>query len=83
MLDLFVFFDGGSISLKRFEIPDFRTSVGVGARIELGNRVPIMVGYGYPLNPPKRLVKVHPNGTKKYSRSDDDKRFFFSMGGQF
>ena len=68
MLDLFAFFDGGSVSLQRFDIPDFRMSYGVGARIELANRVPIILGVGFPINPESK---------------DDVKRFFISMGGQF
>ncbi|MGE0198276.1 MAG: outer membrane protein assembly factor BamA [Simkaniaceae bacterium] len=68
MLDLFAFFDGGSVSLQRFDIPDFRMSYGVGARIELANRVPIILGMGFPINPESK---------------DDVKRFFISMGGQF
>lgn len=68
MLDLFVFFDGGSISAKRFDISDFQMSYGFGARIELGNRMPFIVGMGFPINPTDK---------------DDVKRFFFSMGAQF
>ena len=68
MLDLFFFFDGGSISGKRFDIPDFRMSYGLGARLELGNRMPFIVGYGFPINPADK---------------DDVKHFFFSMGAQF
>ncbi len=68
MLDLFTFFDGGSISADQFDVPSLRMSWGVGARIELGNRVPIMLGLGFPINP---------------ERKDDKKNFFISMGGQF
>ena len=68
MLDLFVFFDGGSVSEERFDIPDFRMSYGFGARIELGNRMPFVVGMGFPINPADK---------------DDVRRFFFSMGAQF
>jgi len=68
MLDLFVFFDGGSVSIDRFDIPEFRMSYGVGGRIELANRVPIILGVGFPINPESK---------------QDVKRFFISMGGQF
>jgi outer membrane protein insertion porin family len=68
MLDLFLFFDAGSISMKRFRIPKFNTSYGFGARVDLLHRFPFMVGYGYPINP---------------DRTEDVKKFFFSMGGQF
>lgn len=56
MLDLFTFVDGGSISMKRFDIPDLRMSYGFGARIELGNRVPITLGWGFPINQQKRFT---------------------------
>lgn len=68
MLDGFVFFDGGSISLKQLHIHKFNMSYGVGARIELANRVPLTLGVGFPINPDDK---------------DDVHRFFFSMGGQF
>lgn len=67
-LDLFVFTDAGSVSLDRFTIDTLRLSYGVGARIEMLNRVPIIVGLGFPVNP---------DGTSEV------KKFFFSMGGQF
>ena len=80
MLDLFTFFDGGSISNERFDIPDLRMSWGFGARIEIGNRVPIMLGLGFPINPQARLVNKPKNKIKK---REDVKNFFISMGGQF
>ncbi|MCP5506259.1 MAG: outer membrane protein assembly factor BamA [Chlamydiales bacterium] len=99
MLDLFTFVDGGSVSLKRFDVPDLRLSVGVGARVELGNRMPITIGWGVPINPKKRFngyykygknepnageVIYKSNGSpKKKYRDKDTKNFFFSMGGQF
>jgi outer membrane protein insertion porin family len=67
-LDLFVFTDAGSISMDRFQIGTFRLSYGVGARIEMLNRVPIILGWGVPVNP---------------STDSEVKHFFFSMGGQF
>ena len=68
MLDAFVFFDGGSISQKRFNIPDFRMSYGFGIRLELTNRIPFIFGWGFPINPADK---------------DDAEHFFFSMGAQF
>lgn len=68
MLDVFVFFDSGSVALSEFTVKTFRSSYGVGARIDIGNRLPLMVGYGFPINP---LYGV------------DKQNFFFSMGGQF
>ena len=67
MLDAFIFFDGGSVSDREFNIPDFRMSSGLGVRIELANRVPITLGYGWPIN----------------KGENEDRKFFFSMGGQF
>lgn len=68
-LDLFTFADAGLVSMKRFRIskPQYKTSVGVGARIQLMSKIPFIVGYGWPINPGK---------TEK-------RNFFFSMGGQF
>lgn len=87
MLDLFTFIDGGSISEKRFKISTIRMGYGAGARIELGNRMPITLGVGFPINPQKRLTKIinNPDGTitKKYKKYEDQKIFFISMGGQF
>ncbi len=67
-LDAFLFVDAGSIALKRFYFASFRLSAGFGARIELINRVPVIVGMGFPINRDKR---------------SEERRFFFSMGGQF
>ncbi len=68
MLDLFLFADGGSISRDLFNVHKINFSCGYGARFELANRVPLIIGYGYPIN----------------SSSDNEvQRFFFSMGGQF
>ncbi|HEY5260057.1 MAG TPA: BamA/TamA family outer membrane protein, partial [Rhabdochlamydiaceae bacterium] len=68
MLDLFVFADAGVVSLKKFVFDEYRFSWGYGARIQLMNRMPIVVGVGYPINP---------------ERKRDVERVFFSMGGQF
>ncbi len=68
MLDVFAFVDGGSVSKRTFSPSKIRWSTGVGARIEIMQRAPIIVGYGYPINP---------------KDSDDSDRFFFSLQGQF
>jgi len=68
MVDLFVFFDGGSISLKRFDIPDIRMSYGAGTRLRLSANMPMTIGVGFPINPQFR---------------NDVKRFFIAMGGEF
>lgn len=67
-LDVFVFFDSGSISDKHFSIPKLNSSYGAGIRLELMNRAPITIGYGIPINPDYK---------------GDKQKFFFSMGGQF
>ena len=69
LMDLFAFFDAGLISRKKFtmSLDKFQASVGVGARLELMNRTPIILGYGYPFN----------------AKKGEKETFFFSMGGQF
>lgn len=67
-LDAFVFFDAGSIGLEKWEMGTLRMSYGAGVRIDIGRQLPVMVGYGVPINP---------------ERKDDVKNLFFSMGGQF
>ncbi|MBY0529458.1 MAG: outer membrane protein assembly factor BamA [Rhabdochlamydiaceae bacterium] len=67
-LDAFLFIDAGSVAMKRWYLANFKMTYGFGARIELINRVPIIVGMGFPVNPD------HENQVR---------RFFFSMGGQF
>jgi outer membrane protein insertion porin family len=68
LMDVFVFADAGSVSAERLSISKIRYSVGVGTRIEVMSRVPITVGYGYPINPKQK---------------EDRQGIFFSMGGQF
>lgn len=67
-MDAFVFVDAGSIALRRFYITNFRLSTGFGARLELINRVPIILGLGFPIN---------------RDENSEVRKFFFSMGGQF
>lgn len=66
-LDLFTFIDAGAVSGKRFTIGTVQMSYGVGARLELINHVPLILGWGYPVNPEK----------------NQSQKFFFSLGGQF
>jgi outer membrane protein insertion porin family len=66
-LDAFVFADAGSVSLKRFKFTPYRLSYGGGIRLQVLGQVPIMIGYGNPVNPGNVSVQ----------------KFFFSMGGQF
>jgi outer membrane protein insertion porin family len=64
----FLFFDAGYASKEQWEILPFRSSVGFGVRIYMMENMPLMVGYGFPLNP---------------ERHGDVQRFFFSIGGHF
>lgn len=68
MLDVFFFFDAGSVSFSTWTIPVLRCAAGAGVRLEINKGTPIMVGYGFPLNP---------------ESNRDRQPFFFSMGGQF
>lgn len=68
VLDAFVFADAGSIALKRFYFATFRCTAGFGVRLELINRVPIILGMGFPIN---------------RDEHSEVRKFFFSMGGQF
>lgn len=67
-MDGFLFADAGSISMHRFHFDTFRCTAGFGARLELINRVPVILGMGFPIN---------------RDHHSDVRRFFFSMGGQF
>ena len=69
MLDLFGYVDAGSLSAQELTIDHFRATAGGGLRLDIGNRTPIMVGWGYVFNKEDRKHKKQP--------------FFFSMGGQF
>jgi len=69
MLDAFVFVDAGSLRTSVLSMQDFRATAGGGLRIDIGNRTPIMVGWGYVFN--------------EYDRKHKKQPFFFSMGGQF
>ncbi|MBU6384129.1 MAG: outer membrane protein assembly factor BamA [Verrucomicrobia bacterium] len=70
MLDVFAFLDVGSVEFREFCISQVRPTTGVGLRLDIGNRTPIMVGYGIPL-------------VKKDRNSEKWQKVFFSMGGQF
>jgi outer membrane protein insertion porin family len=68
ILDVFVFFDAGSVSFDEFHVNKLNASTGAGVRLEVMSRVPIMVGWGYPINA---------------NHHSDQQRLFFSMGTQF
>ncbi len=70
MLDIFAFFDVGSVAFEEFGIGKVRPSTGLGIRFDIGNRTPIMVGWGIPL-------------VKKDRHNEKWQKVFFSMGGQF
>lgn len=70
MLDIFAFVDAGSVTFGEFDIDQIRPTTGVGVRIDIGNRTPIIVGYGIPL-------------VKKDRHDGKWQKVFFSMGGQF
>lgn len=70
MLDIFTFLDVGSLTFGEFDINQIRPSTGAGIRIDIGNRTPIMVGWGIPL-------------VKKDRHDGKWQKVFFSMGGQF
>jgi outer membrane protein insertion porin family len=70
MLDVFAFADVGSVTFETAAFSKFRPTTGVGIRIDIGNRTPIMVGWGIPL-------------VKKDRHNHKWQKVFFSMGGQF
>jgi outer membrane protein insertion porin family len=72
ILDAFIFYDIGSVTPKLLSAERLRASVGGGLRLDIGNRTPIVVGWGYLLNSLDRKERNH-----KYQP------FYFSMGGQF
>ena len=74
-VDAFAFVDSGALSQKPFEIGKFYISTGVGVRLHLGQPMPFVLGWGYPINPDK-----NPNGGVI---DQQIQRVFFSMAGQF
>ena len=70
MLDLFAFVDVGSVTFGKVAINDIRPTTGVGIRLDIGNRTPIMVGWGIPL-------------VREDRHNHKWQKVFFSMGGQF
>jgi len=67
-VDLFTFVDAGSLSIGRFEVDTLRASTGVGARITALSTLPLMLGWGYAINP---------------ESENDRQAFFISMNGNF
>jgi len=66
-LDAFAFIDAGYVSRRTFDIGTYRMSYGVGVNVDVLGRVPITLGYGFPVN----------------AKTGQTRHFFFSMGGQF
>jgi len=67
ILDAFAFIDAGYVSDQVFGFGTYRMSYGVGVNVDVLGKVPITLGYGIPVNPQE--------GTER--------KFFFSLGGQF
>lgn len=67
-IDIFTFFDAGSVSLNPWDIDQVKMSTGVGVRLDIGRQLPFVIGYGYPINP---------------DYPGQEQRLFFSMAGQF
>ncbi len=70
MLDAFVFVDAGSLNFSALTFGQARATAGGGLRFDLGNRTPIMIGWGRAF-------------CKDDRKADKTQAFFFSMGGQF
>jgi len=89
-LDVFAFFDAGVVSEKRFGFSNtsfrfsdltkptspFKTTAGVGIRLNLGQPLPFVFGYGYPFNP-------DPMPAGNSDKNPQIQNVFFSMSGQF
>ncbi|MCH9811618.1 outer membrane protein assembly factor BamA [bacterium] len=82
ILDVFTFFDAGSLSDLKFNVfrepnrifDKFYLSTGAGIRLHMGQPLPFVIGYGYAINPdPYRGEGTNP----------EIQRVFFSMAGQF
>ena len=68
-LDAFVFFDAGNVYFQQFHVGTLRASYGYGIKIKLNeNAAPLVIGYGYPINP---------------QRKEDVKHFFLTFGASF
>lgn len=70
-IQLFAFFDAGSLSLKRFKIDHIRMSCGAGVRLDILGQMPITIAYARPINPENREEQAIKNN------------FLFSIGVQY
>ena len=75
-LDVFAFFDTGCINDTVNIFDKFYSSVGVGVRLHIGQQLPFILGYGYPINPDGITL---PGSTV----NPQIQNIFFSMSGQF
>lgn len=67
-IDIFAFVDAGALTAQPFQVNTLRVSVGAGARIIAAANLPLMLGWGYPINPQRRI---------------DRQGFFLSLSGKF
>lgn len=68
IVDLFAFFDAGTVSGEKLEYERFKMSYGWGFRLEIMGQAPVTIGWGYPINP---------------DLDTDTQNFFFSFGTTF
>ena len=74
-MDLFVFADAGSISMHRFAFSTFRLSTGFGTRLELINRMPVILGMGFPVN--KINIAKYANSSSLWEASSNHLNYNF------
>lgn len=71
VLDGFVFIDAGTLGEKALRLDKHWTSsYGFGIRLDISERIPLILGLGYPLKKPK-------------DRNIELQKFFFSIGAKF
>jgi outer membrane protein insertion porin family len=75
-LDLFTFIDAGAVSMDYWSFNKPVATYGIGARIDIGKRLPFVFGIGLPLG-------LSSKAYKEFKADHRDQFFFFSMGGQF
>lgn len=83
-LDVFAFFDSGMVSEEAWNMDTIRMSVGAGVRLDIGKRLPFVVGVGFPLNPANPKPPVGSTDVEAGARHEKEvQKLFFSMAGQF
>lgn len=68
-LDAFLFIDAGYVTDKTFAFGTYRMSYGIGFNIDILGRMPVTIGWGFPVNALEGQTETN--------------NFFFSLGGQF